>query len=477
MSRQEFEPVIGLEVHVQLKTESKIFCGCSTNFGAAPNTLVCPVCMGLPGVLPVLNKKTVNYAIMTALALNCSISPFSKFDRKNYFYPDLPKNFQISQYDMPLTMNGWLDISNKRIRIKRAHLEEDAGKLIHNPEDNVSFVDFNRTGIPLLEIVTEPDINTPSEAHEYLVILKQILQYLDISLCNMEEGSLRCDANISLRPKGTTGLGVKTEVKNMNSFKGVQKALVFEISRQKKILESGGTVVQETRLWDADTQVTHTMRTKEEAHDYRYFPEPDLVPIEIKKEVVEEIKSHLPEMPKQRLQRFTSQYGLPDYDAVVLTSDKKLADYFENTVKCGVSPKLISNWIMSELLRDLKKQGLSADRSPVSPRNLSDLIKLIENKTISGKIAKDVFTEMYKTGKSPDAIVKEKGLIQITNENELSGIIEKVIKDNQKSVNDYKAGKQQAAMFLVGQVMKATKGKGNPELIQKILKEKLSTLS
>lgn len=477
MNKIEYEPVIGLEVHTQLKTETKIFCGCSTKFGSDPNTQVCPVCLGLPGVLPVLNKKTIEYSIMTALAINCSISAYSKFDRKNYYYPDLPKNFQISQYDMPLTQNGWIDISNKRIRIKRAHLEEDAGKLMHSAEKGASYVDYNRTGTPLLEIVTEPDLNSPDEAYEYLTVLKQILQYLDVSDCNMEEGSLRCDANISIRPKGSTGLGVKTELKNMNSFKGVHKALSFEIERQKKALESGAPVVQETRLWDPDTQVTHSMRSKESAHDYRYFPEPDLTPVEIPKEWVEEIKNMLPEMPAKRKERFITQYNLPSYDAEVLTSDKKLADYFETAISCGgkgVSPKLIGNWIMAELLRELNNQNITADKSPITPKNLNNLIQLIEDGTISGKIAKEVFAEMYKTGETPASIIKVKNLVQITDENALGCIVDKVISANVKSVEAYRAGKENALMFLVGQVMKETKGKANPGLLQKMLKDRLS---
>jgi aspartyl-tRNA(Asn)/glutamyl-tRNA(Gln) amidotransferase subunit B len=476
MSKIEYEPVIGLEVHVQLKTESKIFCGCSTQFGAGPNTQICPVCLGLPGVLPVLNKKAVEYAIMTALSLNCSISSFSKFDRKNYFYPDLPKAFQISQYDKPLTYDGFLQISNKKIRIKRAHLEEDAGKLIHREEDHASFVDYNRTGMPLLEIVTEPDIFSPDEAYEYLTILKQILEYVDVSDCNMEEGSLRCDANISIRPKGETKLGVKAEVKNMNSFKGVHRALSYEIERQQKVLESGGKVVQETRLWDPDTQITHSMRSKEEAHDYRYFPEPDLVPVEISLEFIEEIKKSLPEMPAIKKERFIREYNIPEYDAGVLTSDKKLSEYFESAVKYGGkggNPKLISNWIMSELLRELNNKGISSDKSPVSPKNLNTLIELIENNTITGKTAKDVFVEMFNTGQSPEIIVKEKGLVQIADSGALDPIIIKVIESNPKSVNDYKSGKESAIMFLVGQVMKESRGKANPGIVQKLLKDKL----
>ena len=477
MSRQGFETVIGLEVHAQLKTASKMFCGCSTRFGSPPNTQVCPVCLGLPGVLPVINKKAVEYTLLAGLALNCAISSFSKFDRKNYFYPDLPKGFQISQYDIPLTENGWIDVSGKRIRIKRAHLEEDAGKLIHSQDKKASYVDLNRAGIPLLEIVSEPDINAPEEAYEYLTRIKQIISYLDISDCNMEEGSLRCDANISLRPRGSTGLGVKTELKNMNSFKGVQRALGYEIDRQTKILLSGKKVVQETRLWDADAGITHLMRSKEEAHDYRYFPEPDLVPVETSAEKIDEMRSLLPEMPDNRRRRITDEFGLPDYDAGVLTSSRALADYFEKAVNCGgrekVNPKLVSNWIMAELLRDLNKNGITADKSPVKPSDICGLVQLIAKGTISGKIAKDVFAEMYNSGNPPEKIIKEKGLTQISDEGAIAGIVLQVIKDNPKSAGDYRSGKQSALMHLMGQVMKATRGKANPAMVQKILKKRL----
>jgi aspartyl-tRNA(Asn)/glutamyl-tRNA(Gln) amidotransferase subunit B len=473
MSKLNYEPVIGLEVHVQLKTESKVFCGCSTKFGAPQNTNVCPVCLGLPGSLPVLNKKTVEFAVLAGLSLNCKVSNYCKFDRKNYYYPDLPKNYQISQYDKPFAENGWIETVSRKIKIKRVHLEEDAGKLIHSENEKASFVDFNRTGMPLLEIVSEPDIFSPDEAQDYLTVLKQIIQYLGISDCNMEEGSLRCDANISLRPKGTTGLGVKTEIKNMNSFKGVHKALCHEIERQTRALEEGKRIVQETRLWDPDTLTTHSMRSKEEAHDYRYFPEPDLVPVELSDEWISGIKKQLPEIPKERAKRFVLQYGIPEYDAGVLTNERVLADYYESAVKCGGNPKLISNWTMSELLRELNNAVIPADKSPVSSKNLSSLVQLIEGGTISGKIGKDVFAEMFKTGKSPEEIIKEKGLIQINDTGALDAAIEKVIENNQKSVADYKSGKENAVMFLVGQVMKETKGKANPGVVQKMLKEKL----
>jgi len=477
MSRQEFEPVIGLEVHVQLKTVSKMFCGCSTKFGAPPNTQVCPVCLGLPGVLPVINRKAVEFTLAAGLAVNCTIAPFSKFDRKNYFYPDLPKGFQISQYDIPLTENGWIDISNKRIKITRAHLEEDAGKLVHSPDKKASYVDLNRAGVPLLEIVSEPDMNSPEEAYEYLTKLKRIIGYLDISDCNMEEGSLRCDANISLRPRGSSGLGVKAELKNMNSFKGVQRALSYEIGRQTETLLSGNVIVQETRLWEANSGVTHSMRSKEEAHDYRYFPEPDLVPLEIQQGDIDRIKKLLPEMPDQRRRRIIAELGLPDYDVGVLTSSRALADYFEAAVAAGskekVPPKLISNWIMSELMRDLNKDGITADKSPISPSDICGLVQLIQKGTINGKIAKDVFVQMYKSGSSAEEIIKKKGLTQINDEDVIVDIACQAIKDNPKSVEAYRGGKQGALMHLVGQVMKATRGKANPAVAQKVLKERL----
>ena len=474
----EFEPVIGLEVHAQLNTKTKIFCNCSVKYGATANTQTCPVCLGLPGVLPVLNKEVIRSAVITGLALNCSISSFSKFDRKNYFYPDLPKSYQISQYDKPLTENGYIDVNlgdrKKQIRIKRAHLEEDAGKLVHSEKGNESYVDFNRCGTPLLEIVTEPDIDSPLEAYEYLITLKQILKYLNVSDCNMEEGSLRCDANISLRPKGTKKLGTKAELKNMNSFKGVEKALNYEVKRQMKLLKEGKTIVQETRLWNADKECSFSMRSKEEVHDYRYFPEPDLVPVVISNELINDIKERLPELPNVRKERFISSCNIPEYDAQVLTSDKNLADYFEDTKKEGGSPKLLSNWIMSELLRELNAGNITAEKSPVSPQNLSKLIQLIENGKITGKIAKSVFDEMYKTTKDPETIIKEKNLSQIDNESELNAIIDKAISENQKSVNDFKNGKKNALMYIVGQIMKISRGKANPGKVQDILIEKLS---
>lgn len=469
-----YEPVIGLEVHVQLSTNSKVFCCCSTKFGSEPNTLTCPVCLGLPGVLPVLNKKALEYIVRTGLSLNCEISNYSKFDRKTYFYPDLPKNFQISQYDMPIAKDGYLIIKyngiQKKIGINRVHLEEDAGKLVHISkkgriaESEESLVDLNRTGIPLMEIVTAPDIGSSDEAYEYLVSLKNILMYIEVSDCNMEEGSLRCDANISIKPVGSMELGIKVEVKNMNSFKNLKEALEYEIKRQIDIVSSGGKIERETMLWDADGQVTNPMRSKEQAHDYRYFPEPDLAPVIFDKSFIEDIRKNLPEMPLAKKERFTNEYKIPEYDAEVLTSSKDLAKYYEECVKIHNNPKLISNWVME------------TKKTPVSPEKLANLLRLIENKTISGKIAKEVFEDMFKTGKSADEIIKEKNLIQITDEKELEEIIEKVILQNQKSVSDYKSGKEKSFTFLIGQIMKETKGCANPQIANRLLKVKLNRI-
>jgi len=472
----DYEVVIGLEVHVHLKTDSKMFCSCSTEFGAEPNTHTCPVCLGMPGVLPVINKKAVELAIKTALALNCRIAPRCIFSRKNYFYPDLPKNYQISQYDIPLAEHGFIEIRERKIGIKRVHMEEDAGKLVHSGEgiegSVYSLVDLNRTGIPLLEIVSEPDINSPEEAYLYLNELKQILQYLDVSDCNMEEGKLRCDANISLRRKGEK-MGVKTELKNMNSFKAVQQALEAEVKRQRQILNDGGSIVQETRLWDEKKNETYSMRSKEEAHDYRYFPEPDLVPIEVSPEWIEEIKRELSEMPSVRLKRFISQYGLPEYDAGVLTSSRELADYFEKCVEVFPNPKAVGNWIMTELMGQLNAKNISISDCRVTPENLAELLRLIGDGTISGKIAKEIFPEMFETGKSPEEIITEKGLVQITDENEIAKVVDTVIAENPEVVLNYKRGNERVLTFLVGQVMKATKGKASPHLVNKILYEKL----
>jgi aspartyl-tRNA(Asn)/glutamyl-tRNA(Gln) amidotransferase subunit B len=473
----EYEAVIGLEVHAQLLTESKIFCGCSTKFGAAPNTHTCPVCLGMPGVLPVLNRKVVEFTLRLALATNCKIAGTSRFARKNYFYPDLPKGYQISQYELPVAQQGWIEIEvngeSKRIGITRIHLEEDAGKLVHDETQPLSYVDFNRTGVPLVEIVSEPDLRTPEEASIFLKKLRDLVRYLDICDGNMEEGSLRCDANISLRPAGSEGFGVKTEVKNMNSFRFVQRALEYEIKRQRAILEQGGTIVQETRLWDSDAGVTHGMRGKEEAHDYRYFPDPDLVPVVVDEGWIDKVRSELPELPDDKKARFMKDYGLPEQDAVVLTGSKELATYYESCVGRFPQPKKVSNWIMVELLRELNKDEREIDQCPVTPEDLAHLLKLIDDGIISGKIAKIVFEEMYATGKTPEVIVEEKGLKQVTDEGEIAEAIDTVLAAHPSQVEDYRRGKEKLLGFFVGQVMKQTRGKANPELVNNILREKL----
>jgi len=476
-----YETVIGLEVHTQLMTKSKIFCACSTQFGATPNSNTCPVCEGLPGVLPVLNKQVVEFAICTGLATNCKIANYSVFARKNYFYPDLPKAYQISQYELPLAEHGWIDIqvngTAKRVGITRIHIEEDAGKLLHEypgePAGRYSYVDFNRCGIPLLEIVSEPDMRAPEEAYAYLTNLKNILEYLEVSDCNMEEGSLRCDANVSIRPVGSEKFGTKVELKNMNSFRYVQRALEYEIERQTIVLETGEKVVQETRLWDADKERTFSMRSKEEAHDYRYFPEPDLLPIVIGDEWIQQIKAELPELAAAKRHRFVEDYGLPEYDAEVLTTSKYLAQYYEECVRLYPQPKVVSNWIMGDILRELKQRDADIRQCPVTPKHLSEMLKLVDNGTISGKIAKTVFEEMYTTGKMPEEIVKAKGLVQITDAGQLEVVIDQIIAANPKSTEQYRSGKTQAFGFFVGQVMKATKGKANPQLVNELLKKKL----
>jgi aspartyl-tRNA(Asn)/glutamyl-tRNA(Gln) amidotransferase subunit B len=477
----QYETVIGLEVHVELKTNTKIFCHSCTEFGGEPNTHVCPVCLGMPGVLPVFNKKVLEYAIKVGLALNCSIAEFSKFDRKNYYYPDLPKNYQISQFDLPIAEHGYLNINLgndvKKIGITRVHMEEDAGKLVHQGSITTSpysMVDYNRTGVPLVEIVSEPDISSPEEARAYLEKLKAIIQYTDVSNCKMEEGSLRCDANISVRPAGSSKLGTKTEIKNMNSFKALQRALEYEVQRQIEVLEEGGRIVQETRTWDDVKGITISMRSKEQAHDYRYFPDPDLVPMVIDPKWVNEIKASLPELPDQRKARYIAEYGLPDYDASVITSSKELADFFEECLSTGyANPKTLGNWIMGDLLRLLNVNGLEINQCNIKPQQLSDMLKMIDRGTISGKIAKKVFEEMFESGKNPEIIVKEKGLVQISDEGAISSIVDEVLASNAKVVDDYRSGKEKALGFLVGQVMKATRGKANPALVNKMLKEKI----
>ncbi len=472
----EFEPVIGLEVHAQLKTQTKIFCGCSTEFGAPPNTHTCPICLGMPGVLPVLNKKVVDFTLAMAIASHCHVSNESRFARKNYFYPDLPKGYQISQYELPIAENGFVDVeingNKKRIGITRIHMEEDAGKLIHEPDRSLSRVDFNRTGVPLMEIVSEPDLNSPEEAGLYLRQLRSILRYLGISDGNMEEGSFRCDANVSVRPKGVDTLGTRTEIKNLNSFKHVEEALRFEIRRQVERLLDGDPVVQETRLWNPDTKKTLSMRGKEEAHDYRYFPDPDLLPLVIEKSLIEGIRKQLPELPEEKKERFITEYGLPSYDAQVLTVTRELADYFEACVKAYPNAKQVSNWVMGSLLGYLNARGKAIEASDISPEHLADLLKLIEFGTISGKIAKTVFDEMAQTGKPPKEIVEEKGLLQVTDRSELEAVVENVLSHYSAEVQDYRNGKTKLLGFFVGQVMKETRGKANPKLVNEILKEK-----
>ncbi len=477
---EKYEAVIGLEVHAQLLTETKLFCGCSTKFGNPPNTNVCPVCLGHPGVLPVLNKKAVEFAVLMGLATNCTINERSIFARKNYFYPDLPKGYQISQYEEPICEDGFVEIeidesTIKRIGLTRIHMEEDAGKSIHD-QDIRTLVDVNRCGVPLIEIVSEPDMQTPKEAYLYLTKLKQILTYLDICDGNMEEGSLRCDANVSIRLKGEKKLGTKTEVKNMNSFRNVERALEYEIKRQIEIVEDGGKVVQQTLLWNADMNEAYPMRSKEEAHDYRYFPDPDLPPVIVDEEWKNEISKMMPELPDKKLKRIITDYGLPKYDSEILTSSIKLADYFESVCKVTTDFKSASNWIMGDVLGYINENKISIDEFPIQPQMLGKLINLISEGVISGKIAKEVFPEMLATGKDPDAIVKEKNLIQITDMGEIEQVIDKIIAANQKQVDEYLSGKDKVFGFFVGQIMRETKGKANPKVVNDILQKKLDRI-
>ncbi|MCX5715662.1 MAG: Asp-tRNA(Asn)/Glu-tRNA(Gln) amidotransferase subunit GatB [Candidatus Omnitrophica bacterium] len=473
-----YETVIGLEVHVQLKTDTKLFCGCGTKFGKAPNTQACPVCLGFPGVLPVINKKALFLSIKTGLALGCSISKLTRFDRKHYYYPDLPKNFQISQYDRPLSQNGFLEFETegkvKTVPLKRIHLEEDAGKLIHQENTNSSLVDYNRSGMPLMEIVTQPEIYSPQEAYDFLINLRSILEYIEVSDCNMEEGSLRCDANISLRPEGQSELGTKTELKNMNSFKAVRQALECEVERQTEALGDAKTIAQETRLWDSESAVTVSMRSKEEAHDYRYFPEPDLMPFLPSEALITELRESLPEMPRERRARFISEYGLSAYDAAVLTADKKLADFFEDTIKSYKNAKTAVNWIMGDLTASLTATSLSISAVSFKPKDFAEMLSMIESGKISGKMAKEVLKEAVEKGKNPAEIVKSKGLSQITDEAAISAAVEKAIAANQSVVADFKSGKDAALTFLVGQIMKETKGRANPKLAGELLRKRLA---
>ncbi len=473
---QPYETVIGLEVHAELLTNTKIFCGCSTEFGKNPNENVCPICLGMPGTLPVLNKGVLELAVMAGLSLNCEIAEFSKFDRKNYFYPDLPKAYQISQFDLPIAKNGHVEIEvngeKKKVRINRIHMEEDAGKLVH-ASGGESLVDFNRTGVPLIEVVTEPDIRSPAEAKAYLEELKNILQYTEVSDCKMEEGSLRCDANVSIMPRGSKEFGTKAEVKNMNSFKAVEKALEYEIDRQVKALEFDERIVQETRRWDESKQVTISMRSKEEAHDYRYFPEPDLPPIVMETAMLDKIRSRIPELPAEKKDRFMKEYNLSSYDAGVLTSDKKIAEFFDECAKDYQNPKKAANWVMGDILGALNEDHKEIDEIKITPDMLVELCKLEEDGTISSKLAKEVFEEMYSSGEKPGEIVEKRGLKQISDQGELEQFVEEVIQDNPEAVEDYKNGKDKGMGFMVGQVMKKTKGKANPQLVNDLLQEKL----
>ncbi|HUW64820.1 MAG TPA: Asp-tRNA(Asn)/Glu-tRNA(Gln) amidotransferase subunit GatB [Spirochaetia bacterium] len=482
----EYETVIGLEVHVELKTKSKVFCHSTTEFGADPNSHVCPVCLGLPGVLPVVNRQVVEWAILLGSALNCEIASFSKFDRKNYYYPDMPKNYQISQYDLPIALGGYLDIEvdgvKKRIGITRLHMEEDTGKLVHQGTITTtpySLVDYNRAGVPLLEIVSEPDLSSPAEARAYAEKLRQIIVYTGVSDGKMEEGSLRCDANVSVRPRGSTQLGTKAEIKNMNSFRALQRALAYEVERQTGVLGEGGRIVQETRTWDEGQGVTLSLRSKEEAHDYRYFPEPDLVPLVIDPAWVQEIRSRLPELPEARAARYVEKLGLSAYDAGVLTAEKSLADYFEACLALypeakGVA-KGVANWLMGDLARLLNAAGVSVEEGRVTPERLTGLLRLIDQGDISGKMAKEVLEVMYVSGLDAAQVIKERGLSQISDEGALLDVIRAVLTENEKVVADFRAGKDKAVGFLVGQVMKKTRGQANPDAVNRLLRETLQS--
>lgn len=474
----EYEVVIGLEVHAELSTKTKIYCGCSTEFGSAPNTHCCPVCTGMPGALPVLNEKVVEYAVRAGLATNCEIAKESKQDRKNYFYPDTPRAYQISQFDLPLCAHGHLDVvvdgKEKTIGITRIHIEDDAGKLVHDNYTGGTLVDLNRAGVPLIEIVSEPDMRSAEEAVAYVERLKGILEYIGVSDCKMQEGSLRADVNLSLRPVGQEKFGTRTETKNLNSFRAIARSIEFEIQRQKEILESGGKVYQETRRWDDEAGEGYAMRTKEEANDYRYFPEPDLMPIRLSDEYINNIKDTLPELPESRKKRYIEKLGLPEYDAGIITSSKTLSDFFESATKSCGNAKAVSNWIMTDIIRVAREKGVEYNELPFTPEQFAKLITLIDKGTISGSIAKKVFEEMVETGKEPEKIVEEKGLVQISDEGAIKEVVDKIIAANPQSVEDYKNGKDRALGFLVGQCMKEMKGKGNPQILNKLILEYLT---